>query len=58
MAALTPAYLAQDDSGGTFPAVIVMTVLAFIAVLLRVASRVYAKVNFWWDDYTIFAAMV
>ncbi|CAL5866686.1 uncharacterized protein PFLUO_LOCUS896 [Penicillium psychrofluorescens] len=58
MAALTPAYLAQNDSGGTFPAVIVMTVLAFIAVLLRVASRVYAKVDFWWDDWTIFAAMV
>jgi hypothetical protein len=58
MDALTPAYLAEDVSGGLFPTVIAMTTLAVIAVILRFVARYYAKTNLWWDDWSILIALV
>lgn len=37
---------------------IVSVVLATIAVFLRMAARRMSGVGYWWDDYTIAAALV
>lgn len=37
---------------------IVSVVLASIAVTLRMIARKMSGVGYWWDDYTILAALV
>lgn len=54
----TAAYLAEDQSSGVFPTVLAVTILAFLAILLRLTSRIVTGSRLWWDDWTILIAMV
>lgn len=52
-------YLPSDDiSWRIYVGTITTIVPATIVVILRYIARYVAKAGFWWDDYTIVAALV
>ncbi|KAL2009904.1 hypothetical protein VTN00DRAFT_5711 [Thermoascus crustaceus] len=57
MVKVTPAYLAEDQSHMEYSQQLIsFTVLAFLAIVLRLTLRLYGKANFSWDDWTILIA--
>ena len=55
---ITPEYLAESHSGRILAAAIPCTVIATTAVALRFIARLQVKTKIWWDDYTIFFALM
>lgn len=55
---ITPEYLAESHSGRILAAAIPCTIIATTAVALRFTARLQVKAKIWWDDYTIFFALM
>lgn len=48
----------QNRTGDIYGSMITLTVIAIIAVILRLFARKISKASFWWDDWTIIIALV
>lgn len=48
----------QNRTGEIYGSVIVLTVIAVTAVVLRFLARKISSAGFWWDDWTITTALV
>lgn len=48
----------QSRIGEIYGGTITLTVIATIAVILRLIARKISSASFWWDDWTILIALV
>ena len=48
----------QNRTGEIYGSIITLTVIATVAVILRLFARKFSPASFWWDDWTIIIALV